>query len=308
MKLNALIMLIFAVSIVGMGCKPIKRSEVPPPILNPSIETVDDSADEVRGVSADLGEIAQSIGVATDSIEKKDDRRAMVPEVKQLRAEVPKIEGERKELDAVSSRLTATSQALQEARERVALLQEARDQDAATIEGLNAEISDRDGKIEELESEASKQSKKLLTLASLVGVVCIAVCAMLMFNGKGGIGLGIFGIALIIASTAASWVMSHAWIGGVGVLFAVGLVIFKIVELHRSKKANGELVATTEKLKKYLPEEDRKREFGDMVGNGEVGSIQSPTTQEIVAREREKLRGRVRQFVPIEPRTTVKAE
>ena len=284
------------------ACKKIKRSEVPAPIVNPSIVAVDDAAKEVVGVSADLGEIAKSISITTDSIEDKDERRQMEPEVAVLREEVPRIENERLELYAVSDSLTQTSMALSVARSRIQELQEARQDDERRIERLQTQITDKDAEIVAMESEADKKSRRLLTLTAMLGVICCAVCAMLMFNGKGGIGLGVFGIALIVGSTAASWIMAHAWICGVAVLIGVGLVVWKIVELCKANRANRELVATTEKIKKYLPDEAKRTEFGDMVGDGEVGSIQSETTKAIVAKHRQRLGGRVAPAIAPEPK------
>jgi len=282
------------------ACKKIKRSEVPDPIVNPSILAVEDAAEEVGSVSDDLGEISEEIATATESIDDKDERKVMQPEVKVLRQQVPRIETERQELYDVTSSLTATSIALQDARDAVKQMKSARAQDWKHIKILQKEAERKDARIAELESEAGKASKRLMTLTALLGVVCCAVCGVLIFKGVNGVWLGVLGMGLIIGSTAASWIMSHAWISGVAVLIAIGLIVWQIVQHSRSKRANGELVASTEKIKKYLSDAEREAEFGDLVGDGAVGMIQSPTTKDIVARERARLRGRVTQFVPRE--------
>ena len=148
----------------------------------------------------------------------------------------------------------------------------------------------------------------LTTYLALLGVVCCAICSVLLFNGKGGIDLGVFGITLIVGSTAASWIYDHGWIAGVAVLVAIGVGVWYLIDVRRmekeakelvatKEKANEELVATTEKIKKYLPPDAKVREFGDMVGDGEVGSLQSETTKKIVRDYRKRLQQRVTRFV-----------
>ena len=283
----------------GSSCKVIDRDEVPPPIFMP-IDDVENASSAVGTVSDDLGSIASSIGIATNSIEKKDPQRVMAPEVRTLRTEVPRIENSRNELQGVRSSLAATATALEGARSSIENLEALREQDARSLEDSAEQLEEARQEAVDYQSVANKTNRRLLTLTSMFGAVCIAICAMLMFNGKGGIGLGVFGIFLIISATAASFIMSHAWISGIAAFIAIGLIVYKALELYKAKRGNRELVATTEKIKKYLPSDAKAVEFGDLVGDGQVGAMQSESTKEIVAQERSRMAGRVRPTIPTE--------
>jgi len=300
-------LLILTILITGFGCdfraKEVEYADVPEPMVAPSIESVGEAAEDISTVTKDLGGVAKSITTTTVAIEKKDDKRKMVKEVNQLRREVPRIEKSRDELTGVTASLIHTQAELSNAQTRLEELQQIIASDRRIIEEQKGEIANRDENIRELEAEVGKATKRMLTWAILAGVVCIAVCAMLVFNGKGGIGLGVFGVFLIVGSTAASFILSHAWIGGLAIMFAVGVVGYKIWELCRSKRGNKELVATAEKLKKHLEPSERVEEFGDLVGDGQIGMIQSEGTKAIVREERAKLRGLVTEIVPRENRT-----
>jgi hypothetical protein len=259
-------------------------------------ESTTKAAKDIDDVNQNLGEINNAITSNVKSIETKDEKGVMKPEVKGITKEVQKSEVQRGELTKVSTSLRDTQGSLAAAESEI-------EQMKGIIESERAVIAKLEEDNAELEKKLGSALQRMLMYLVLAGVVMVAICGMLIVNGNAkAIGLGVAGIVLVVASLAISFFMTHlAIIGLCAGAIAILLIGYKIYEHHTHKKAIRETVKTTEKIKQHLHPEDRNREFGDMVGDGEVGAMQSDSTKKIVREERARLATEAAPTMPPEP-------
>ena len=117
---------------------------------------------------------------------------------------------------------------------------------------------------------------KYLITGSIIGM---GLFAGLIFFGqiKGGT-FGLIGSATIFILSLTAGIHSAAlsWLGLALIVFAIGLVVYRIIMDQRSIQ---ELIQSTQKVKDNISEDDKKKIFGD---KGLIRDIQSDRTTKIV--------------------------
>jgi hypothetical protein len=242
------------------------------------------AADDLADASAALDDAAVKINTATDDIVKKDPEGVMKPEVATIKTQTVRVTDEADNIAQLSLGLYRAREELGVATQQVRQLEVAVESRDEAIDYHKAEVAAREEALAELEEKHKKALQRMLMYAIMAGLVCIAASAMLVVNGNGkAMGIGIGGAVLSITALAVSFFMANlALIGAIG------------VEQRRDKKAQFELVKTVEKIKSSFDEEGKEVLFGDLVGDGEVGSLQSEATKKIVRENRERLANEIR--------------
>jgi len=140
-------------------------------------------------------------------------------------------------------------------------------------------------KLKDAESKKTAAMMRWLILFSIVGMGGSAV--LLFYGNKIGIATGIAcGVTLVLAITISQHVVLISWIG-IGVVVIIAAILIR--EVWKHKKAITEIVKTAEVTKVELSKESSNRVFGGGKEKGVAGEIQSKSTEQVVAKEREKL-------------------
>jgi len=265
------------------------------PNLNPKVNpgatlgtmknSTTETAEKIVEISDNIGNASKGIIGHTNTITTKDTADVFKHEVVGINEEVGKIEENRTVLKGVSTKLLKTSENLNTVQIEVKEVKTA-------LDGANAKIDAQKVEIKKLNDSLNSAVRRLMMYVLLAGVVMIAVCVMLIVNGNGkAVGLGVAGLTLVVTSLSVSFFMTHlAIIGVVAGVITIGLIGYKIYEQYCDKRARFEAVKTAEHLKhEYLDEEQRKKEFGGLVGDGHVGTLQSSKTKALIREDRAKL-------------------
>lgn len=293
-----LLAVLFACSFTS--CKIIDKSEVPEPLPAPEgtvdmVKALRDDAGKtskaLHDSSTRLHRSAKDIDKAAVDISKKDRDGKVESEVTTIRTEAGKVVTEAEYIMKLSLILGEARAELHQTKEQVSQLEKVVKNRDTIISGKDSIIEKKEAQMQELEEKHKKALQRMLMYAIMAGLAMVAVSAMLVVNGNGkAIGVGVAGAVLSLSALAVSFFMANlALIGAIGAVVIVGFVGYKIWEQKRDKQAQYELVRTTELIKKDLDTEDKVNLFGDVVGDGEVGALQSDATKAIVRANRARL-------------------
>jgi hypothetical protein len=252
-----------------------------------------------------LDKIRSKIADSTNKIDQKDEAGEMDPEVSAIGQELTKVDQESAKLDQVASNLRDSQASLKVEASKAKTLENG-------IEVRDQAILDRDETISEMETAHAEEVAKLneelntsargkLMYAVLFGLAIFAISVMMMINGNGkALGFGIGGLVLSITALTFSYFLVHIQIiGGIGIVILVGFVGYKIYEQIQDKRAHFEQTKVVEHIKEeYLTPEQRKAAFGGLIGDGTVGTLQSPATKVRVRDDRRKINEEVAPIIP----------
>jgi hypothetical protein len=172
------------------------------------------------------------------------------------------------------------------------LLENASDKVSITEDALDDMTTERDAALKALaKAEADRDSAlhsavRWLILASIVGAGALGVFGF-MYNSK--MCLTLAGVCIVVMSIAIFVETYFIYLvigGGIILLGLVGFVIYNIII---QKRAFKEVVDTVEVAQSQMSDSARTRLFGGEEETGVMDTIQSPSTMELVKKEKAKM-------------------
>jgi len=178
---------------------------------------------------------------------------------------------------------------------------------------LENKISKQDEQIQELEKDLESASTKYLGMLVALGVILMIIGGLgFMWSPRVGIvtlGIGALttGIAAAVINYFGYFAIAGLSIVGVGFLAMIGYIGYLFVKGKHFEKATEENIELLEIAKQEMPELTKKNIFGDSARPGIASFQQSPSTQKIVQKVREKkLKPKMEHTIPnIETRETL---
>jgi uncharacterized membrane protein len=156
------------------------------------------------------------------------------------------------------------------------------------ISELEAALAAKDEEIKEANSEAKQQLNAKLIWMVIGGVLMIAICVASALNGNAKAwtfaGVGI--VVVITCLCIMHFYTQLAWVGLICAVVVVVLLFFKVKRDNELKKANKELVHSTEVIKESLNTKQKEELFGKGAKPGVLYNIQSTSTEKLVNDER----------------------
>lgn len=292
-ELNRFLTAIIIYCAIFMGsCSVFQKTDRNEPPATPSVtkekEKINEIAKSVSETAKDVGKRADTIDSHATQIEIKTPE-AVRPTVQN---EITGIREQTQGLRQDQSTLMATEQKLKDTETELDNQQKIINEYAKYSQNSQAEILKLKDKIKELQSSNDKLLKTMMAWISVCCVVGIGVSLVIGFFLKTPTAFMIAAgcVVTLGVSVAVSLYLQYiAWIAlsvlGVGF---VGVVIYVAIQIKTRDKAVSELVHTGEVVKTYLPNNSRKKIFGNKVEPGVANAIQSKSTIDIVRKIRNK--------------------
>ena len=274
------------------SCSLLQKSDRKDPPATPNVtkekEKINDIAKSVSETAKDVGKRADTIENHATQIEIK------TPEATRplVQSEISGIREQTQGLRQDQSTLMATEQKLKDTELELASQQKIIEEYAKFSQNSQAEIGKLKEKINELQSSNDKLLKTMMAWISVCCVVGIGVSLVIGFFFKTPMAFMIAAgcVATLGVSVAVSLYLQYiAWVAlSVLGLGFVAAVIYVAVQIKNKDKAVSELVHTGEVVKTYLPNNSRKKIFGNKVEPGVANAIQSKSTIDMVRKIRNK--------------------
>jgi hypothetical protein len=236
--------------------------------IDEGVAIIDESTDGIReGVSAIEGNVPTEV------------RETIDPHIGDIRKDVEQIEKESANIAAASGRLAAVKEQISTASEKSAKLETSA---SDAVIAMRQAQKERDEALAR-ENDATKRMVRWIIVLCIAGAG--ASIAIMVFASKQiGVPLLVGSVAtLVLAVSVNKYFDQIAMVGAafLGIsLLAGGYYLFV------QKKAVKETVHTTEIVKKRLKPDDRRAIFGYEAEPGLVKSVQSASTEKLVANAR----------------------
>lgn len=247
-------------------------------IVRDSAKSIEDSTSsivhEVTVIQTETDEVADNI---PDEARTETDRHLI-----SIEKSSGIIAGDANEINTAVKKLTQSTYVLDTAGTKAA-------EDKKAVKILEKErdkaLKERDEAIE-AKNSALQKSLRWLVVASIVGAAALGVFGF-MYKSKLSLTLSAVCIAIMsVAIFVQTYFIYILIFGGVLLAGLIGVLVWQII-VHQ--KAFKEVVDTVEITQDNLPTEVRNKIFGK---EGEVGlmkAVQSPTTMELVKKEKQKM-------------------
>ncbi len=242
-------------------------------------KTIDSSTTTIDLASKDIKNEAENINKETLEVESKvpeESKISINPHLDKIKASSNIIIEDAKKIDKASENLIGAKEVLKTAEKKVEITQEA----------LDKIRKERDEAIEARDS-ALHNAIKWLIMACIVGAGALGVFGF-MYGSK--LALTLSGACIIIMSIAI-FIETYFFVvvifGAVVLIGLIGALAWNIIV---QKKAFKEVVDTVEATKNNLENGKKEELFGK---DGEIGlmnKIQSPSTINLVKKEKAKMR------------------
>jgi len=274
--------------------------------INSATNNVKSITEDVKIVKKDIEDITKDLGKSTESIKTSaKDGKAKTNITNQLdlnpiwdsilfqvsiqEALIEKLTKDSELLTAVQEKLVKTTSDLTTANNDVTKLTEA----VKVEQGKNKTLTDENAKLQDkLDNELRNKFIwiSIICFAGLVGcIVLISSGQKIGYIGAVGCGAGL-AISIFLVQTFAfiPWI-----VGGIFVISGiVGIWLF-----WKKNKAITEIVRTQEIAKQSLSDADRIKIYGDKITPGIAYTVQSESTEDIVAKVRKTLGEKAKQFI-----------
>tara|TARA_R110002020_G_scaffold90534_27_gene220514 strand:+ start:3975 stop:4847 length:873 start_codon:yes stop_codon:yes gene_type:complete len=245
-------------------------------------ETVKLATKSVEKTSEVIKEVVvksnKSVDIIKDEADKIDEKTkgAVKPEVAIIKSEADKIK-------VLNSQLSNERANLNSAKELLSKSQ-------SVIEDRDKTINELLIKVDESNAAAKKSLNEKLVYMIIGGIILIGICVASAINGNGkAIGGAVVGVIIVICCITIMYMSPQlAWVGVIAIISAMVLLFIKVKRDLDLKKANTELIHSTEAIKDSLDPKKKAELFGTGAKPGMLFNIQSQTTEQIVNEERRK--------------------
>lgn len=243
-------------------------------------ETVKIANDTVEESVKVIGNVAEkneaSVKVIKSEADKIDEKTkgAVKPEVTVIKNEADKIK-------TLNDQLIATQSNLKSANSLLAKSQNIIDERDKTIKALLI-------KVEKSNAEAKKNLNEKLVYLIIGGIILIALCVASAINGNAkAIGGAVIGVITVVSCITIMYMSPElAWVGFIAIVISLILLFVKVKRDLELKRANRELIHSTEAIKDTLDEKKKREIFGLGAKPGLLFNIQSKSTEKIINEER----------------------
>ena len=142
----------------------------------------------------------------------------------------------------------------------------------------------------EANTKAKKERDEKLNNLVIGSIILIVLSIIAGINGSSKAWMGVVGgiTTIIICSTIMYYFENLKYIGGIAVVVTIALVALKVKRDKELKKANEEIIHSTEVIKNELSDDKKKELFGEGAKPGLLFNIQSTSTENIVKDTRKK--------------------
>lgn len=253
--------------------------------IDETIETVNKETKKIDEKTKSISDNAQEIYDTAVMIQPKlldENKKEIGPHLEIIKKDSKLIIKDSQEITEATTAIKATSNVLEGTKEEA-------NKANKTLTTLAKDNKDLEKRLKE--AEEAKNSQLHRTLQWLIAgcvVGCGAFIALFFFTGsKGGlIAAGGCGIVLVIAIFVDMYIAWLAIGGGVLLLAMVGWLLYNI---YVKNKAFKEVVNTVEVVQDNIPSETKDMLFGAKDKTGIMDSIQSPSTMDLVKKEKSKI-------------------
>lgn len=294
--------------VLAISCQSTQPTKLPQ--LHPTIDIkigVGHINNTQKGLETAANTITTQTGVirtAFNNIERKLPQTvlpAVAPEIKQGRESTELIDKQVLEIKRLSGLLEQAKAALSIAADKVDTLES---QVTLLTKERDQAFAERDKALEKEKDATQKMLRWLIVLCVIGGGAGIAL--MVTGNMATGsiIALG-SGTTLVLAIAVNAY---FHWIAIGGLVLLAGCVGVLVWQLFIRNKALQEVVHTTEIAKRRLPPAARKKIFGFQSEPGDAYSIQSTTTENMVAKIRRKFKPQWEHTIKDDPTLTLVAQ
>ncbi len=283
---SIILLLIMLISSTGCNfmCKKVGWFCPERPTENPNYQIIKD----LNAVEDTIDSSTDIIGLATKDIKREADsitKEATEVQDKVPAEVIPAINSIKKSSDIIKEDATKIEKASAKLIESKAILKTAEKKVSITQDALDKIEKERD---EAIEARDSALHKTLQWIIAGCVIGCGAFIALFFFTGnKGGIiSAGGCGLVLVIAIFVDMYISWLAISGGILLIVMVGWLLYNI---YIKNKAFKEIVDTVEVTKTGLTSDKKEEIFGK---DGEIGlmnKIQSPSTINLVKKEKSKM-------------------
>lgn len=282
---------LFLVLVTMSGCqsrqilKDIEKTSLP------SIQKeIKDESFKVENNAKSISVRSNNITKYADSILLKSNDKEITNIASDVRQESQKIQEESMSIISSVLSLGVINNKLDEEAQKYNNLRSTYNDSLSQNKKLSNEINKLNTKISDLNSKGKALTNKLLSylIVSCIIGIGASVAISLFVNVKIGIMVA---ISSLFTAVSAVVFQEHAdkiaYFGLVIVFVVISYVLYKIY-VYRNNIM--EIVATTEAIKDDIPEDKRKKYFGDETDKGQISrEIQSLSTRQMVAETRKKI-------------------
>lgn len=248
-------------------------------------KTIEESSKEITSATEDITKETQIIkdeATATKGKLPADIKEKIDPHLDKITASSSAIETDAQNINKAVANLSGAESVLKNASMKIvniekALIQIEKERDSALIAQKEAE---------EARDSALHNAIKWLIMASIVGAGALGVFGF-MYSSKMCLTLAAVCVVVMSIAIFVETAFIYLVIGG-GLILAslVGLTIYNII---LQKKAFKEVVDTVEVAQSQMSDSARKILFGGEGETGVMDTIQSPSTMELVKKEKSRM-------------------
>jgi len=253
--------------------------------IDKTIEVIDTNTKEINEKTDSISTSAQEIYNTATTIPSdipEESKTKIEPKIEFIKEESKSIIEDSKEITKATINIEATKNLLDGTKIK------AKETDD-TLKNLVKEKNALTKKLKKAEEARDSALHKTLQWLIVGCIVCCGVfIALFFFTGsKGGlIAASGCGLILLIAIFVDMYIIYLAIGGGILLLAMVGWLLYNI---YVKNKAFKEVVSTVEIAQDNMPEETKNILFGGENKTGIMDSIQSPTTMDLVRKEKNRI-------------------
>jgi len=260
-----------------VGCQePNQTGNSPEVVLN----QVQDLSNTLNSDSSDLGAITKDITNEATLIKKSAQKitppESNIADLNLIKNSADRILLRSRDLNSTSISVVETSKKLKTIEKK--------------IYNICGDYSDLEKELIKAKEDVKSKTTKMLQGIIGFGVIGFGISVALFFLSSPK--LGIAGAAACVATIVLSMGISKYFIiiALSGAIIISVIVIYLIIEAIKHKKAITEVVETVEAAKENMTDEEKVKIFGGKDENGVANEIQSPSTENIVKRTKDKIK------------------
>jgi hypothetical protein len=253
--------------------------------IDSAVDVIKESSNNIEEASSDIAKEANNINQAASEVQNKiptEIKSKVDSHLKNIKESSISILKDTTKINKAAAELVSAESLLENASYKVTITEGA----------LDDMTKERDAALKKLaEAEADRDSAlhdaiRWLILASIVGAGALGVFGF-MYSSK--MCLTLAGVCIVIMSIAIFVETYFIYLvigGGIILLGLVGFVIYNIII---QKRAFKEVVDTVEIAQSQMSDSARERLFGGEGESGVMDTIQSPSTIDLVKKEKGKM-------------------
>ena len=285
--------IVLAILLLCGGCSLFQQKD-PTPAL-PEMNTGEDvgeaksiianSTKEIKGATSEITTATQTIKDETSETKGKipaEVKKQIEPHLHKIDVSSATIEKNTQEINKAVAELAGAESLLANAKGKIKSIED-------SLETMTKErdeaIKDRDEAIADSKSQL-KKTLRWITVGCIILAGVFAVLFVLHGSKFGLTGAAICAVVCAISIFVQTYFIYVAIAGGLILLGLIGALVYQVIVKNKAFK---EVVETVEVVQDNMPESTKTKLFGGAGETGIMDTIQSPSTMELVRKEKSKM-------------------